>query len=647
MNGLNDREQRLLLLLSKSNAYSTSEGLASLLSVSSRTIKSDIKNINKYGNEYGFEIKSKKHYGYYIHIISQTAYNELLSFISKEKINRYKDIPENRIQRINFIIMKLLTVDYYIKIDDFADELFIDKSTFLSCLNEAKMILAKYHLTIVNIYKQGIIISGSEIDIRICIAEFFFHNNISKSFLTEDNIMFSNEHSLEEIRTIKSILIRICEHNSIQMSDYSLENMVIHIFVAIRRWLLYNFAKSEDKYLDYLYGTKELKAGIELVKELEKQYSIMLPFDESIYFAIHFKTKHIETDVDILNTDKNEIDDLIHQIFDAIQNKYGLSFHNDHELKKMLSLHLPPMLSRLKLNFTLRNASLYEYFRKYIFSYLLTFEARQIIKKRFDLELEINEYGFLVLYFNWALSRKKGKKKYHLLLLCGSGRPESILLINEINENLSNIIDNITVIDYKDIDTLDLKNSNYDILLSTIDIDSKDIPTITISSKDINNIKKIEYSLEKIRYNKIDFNKIIKKENVFFDIKGNTKYEVLNEIEKLLDKDNQKEFRYVKEIEKTLSSEVGNLISILHSSKRSSDIEIKFFITKKQVIWDKQLVKIIIWLSTDPKNIEEFEIIMEILSKFICKHENISNFLKKQNYEELINELNQYTCSLY
>ena len=123
MNGLNDREQRLLLLLSKSSTYSTSEALASLLSVSSRTVKSDIKNINKYSNEYGFEIKSRKHYGYYIHIISQASYDELLSFISRKKINQYKNIPDNRIQRINFIIMKLLTVDYYIKIDDFADEL--------------------------------------------------------------------------------------------------------------------------------------------------------------------------------------------------------------------------------------------------------------------------------------------------------------------------------------------------------------------------------------------------------------------------------------------------------------------------------------------------------------------------------------------
>ena len=196
------------------------------------------------------------------------------------------------------------------------------------------------------------------------------------------------------------------------------------------------------------------------------------------------------------------------------------------------------------------------------------------------------------------------------MLLCGSGRPESIMLINELNEKLGHIIDNITVIDYKDINTLDLKNSTYDVLLSTIDIDSKEIPTITISSKDINNIKKIEYSLEKIRYNKIHFNKIIKKEHVFFDIKGNTKYEVLNEIEKLLDKDDQKEFRYIKEIEKTLSSEVGNLVSILHSSKKSDNIEIMFFITKKQVIWDKQLVKIIIWISTNSKNVDEFEIIM-------------------------------------
>ena len=86
--------------------------------------------------------------------------------------------------------MKLLTVDYYIKIDDFANELFIDKSTFLSCLNEVKMILKKYHLSVINIYKQGIMISGSEIDIRICTAEYFFHNNLSPTYLTEDNFTY-------------------------------------------------------------------------------------------------------------------------------------------------------------------------------------------------------------------------------------------------------------------------------------------------------------------------------------------------------------------------------------------------------------------------------------------------------------------------
>ena len=87
---------------------------------------------------------------------------------------------------------------------------------------------------------------GSEISKRLCITEYFFHANVSTGYFAADNAMFVSSVNQEEISFIRSTLDTIIDKYNIQMSDQSLQNFVIHILVAIRRWKFYSYVKNQD-----------------------------------------------------------------------------------------------------------------------------------------------------------------------------------------------------------------------------------------------------------------------------------------------------------------------------------------------------------------------------------------------------------------
>ncbi len=637
-----NREKKIIELLSDSREYVTSSYLGKKANVSIRTIKNDIKELNLKTRQYGFFIESKHRYGYHLEIIDSSYYEVFINTLKYESNSRLlKELPQNRMQRINYIILKLLSVDYYIKLDDLANELGIEKSTLQNCMNDVKIILAKYHLKIETVYKRGVILVGSETDIRICSAEYFFHNNITKTILSEDNSLFKSEANKKEIKRIKEILSVVIKNNDIHMSNYSFENMTIHIFVASRRWILYNYVKLSNEYDSFISHSKELKAGIELKQALENEYNIMLPFDEAIYFSIHFKTKHIENNLEIGANKKVEIQNVIDETISNIKNNYGLDLSKDKRLEQLLLMHIPAMLSRLELNMTLRNVAAYDYFRKYILAFLVTIEVYMSIKRKYGLRIEVNEYGFLVLYFNLAIETKMRKEdRLKVLLVSGSGRPEGIVLFNEIRERMGRYFEKFDIATYN----ADLKKvcEEYDLIVSTFDIDGINKPLVVFGQDEQDNFDNLENKIKEICIPNFIVTDVFLREYYFNDVIASTKFEVLDFINEQLKKEiDVKTIKDACETENYLSGELGNLCALLHLSAKSEKAKVYCFVLKRPVVWDKQYVQIVFAISNDPRNIAELKSVCEILENFIGDEELHHDFLKNTSYENFIKAINR------
>ena len=86
--------------------------------MSVRTIKTYIKKINEKIMPYGVSICSKARNGYWLEIKDNADLNQIYALIDKQTNTKYDETPKYNYERINYIIKKLLVVDYHIKMED-------------------------------------------------------------------------------------------------------------------------------------------------------------------------------------------------------------------------------------------------------------------------------------------------------------------------------------------------------------------------------------------------------------------------------------------------------------------------------------------------------------------------------------------------
>ena len=133
-----------------------------------------------------------------------------------------------------------------------------------------KRLLHNYHLIIVQSNNNGIIVEGSEIQKRICINDFFFQDKM-QDFFVQDNVMFSSEYNQNEIRYIREALLHVLNKHNIHFSDVSIQNMVIHIVIELRRCKFYQYVRFDDAVMQQMKEHKAYEAAIELKQMLEEQ----------------------------------------------------------------------------------------------------------------------------------------------------------------------------------------------------------------------------------------------------------------------------------------------------------------------------------------------------------------------------------------
>ena len=124
----------------------TSEYLATVNQVSSRTIRTDIKQLDDILSQYGAKIKSARGTGYELSVLDEKQFHQLLKELSANQLFDSTSIPTVPDDRVHYLIKRLLLADEYLKLEDLADELYISKSTVQNDLRDVKKQLCKYDI---------------------------------------------------------------------------------------------------------------------------------------------------------------------------------------------------------------------------------------------------------------------------------------------------------------------------------------------------------------------------------------------------------------------------------------------------------------------------------------------------------------------
>ncbi|MBF0698732.1 HTH domain-containing protein [Streptococcus danieliae] len=270
-----DRKPRLktlFLLLFRSEGYVTSESIAAKLSVSSRTIKSDLAELKIALADIG-DIVAKRAHGFKLVIHNsqlEQHIKEIFQIFPTSKIENSRDA------HVLYILRRLLTSLQELRIEDFQRELLTTHS-LTEELREVKKMLERYQLKLVTRPKHGMAIVGprfKKLMLTVRVYRYFDMYFQTYSGISRYDELF--ECSVEDREKIRKIVLVSITKSRIVFSDLNLERFILYLI-----YLRNNLSKEPFDLPDIPFEV-ELTDEYRLVVEiLNKLSNVLSGFDFS------------------------------------------------------------------------------------------------------------------------------------------------------------------------------------------------------------------------------------------------------------------------------------------------------------------------------------------------------------------------------
>lgn len=632
------RLQNILELLNENKDIVTGEFLCNNLGVSSRTIRSDIKELNKILEKNGANIISEKSRGYKLEILDDDLFNILVSS------NNSKSISDNTtsLGRVENIIAKLLIskldgVDGVTQ-NEIADSLFISISSLKNDMKIVKDNLNEYNLNIEKVGNKGLTIFGKEEEIRTCIKRYICFNEEIKNKVNDDFKKIIKNISEDKVGSIVKDIISTFDF---KLSDKALKDIISFIIIMLIRNNSGNNVEYSTETKEKLQSAWRYKVAKAICDELNIILNVCIDENEVLYL-----TKYIVASSSIsvkANEDMRLTNEylLVDKILLKIKDEFNINFLEDNILIDFLAHHLKSSIYRAQYGIVVENSLLGAIKNNYPFSLELSVYSNEIIKEVIGCDLSEDDIGFIALHFAAAIERYEGncdKDKKNIVIVCENGVGTSLLLKVKLEVKFKdriNIIDTIPKYEFNE----DVLNS-YDLIISTINLEVECNKVVYIKSLlDNDEINLID---NKLSGNSLSSNELVSKfkESVFFNtLEGNTRDEILENItNRLIEKKyiTQKVKENIFNREKLASTEIGDLVAIPHDmNEEIKESFISVSVLKKAITWNKEKVQVVFFIGMSVEDREEWKAYLEKIYKNIIDIDVIKKIIKCQSFDEL------------
>ena len=613
---LNKKEKQIIQYLMKDrDKFVTSKELAAYLNCSDRTIRTYYKTLVEKLDDYsGIDLISKQGYGYKLDVLDDDA---LADFLEENHINDhhldYQSITDIN-DRYNYLLNKLLFEQNEIYFDDLVDELYVSRSTLSSDFKKIRQKFKPYHLKIESKANKGVYVTGSERDKRRFIMDYF----ISSGFIDTmhsyvDNELLNQRISFEEVTII---VLDECREGGLKLSDFVIQNLVIHIALAIRRITEgFKISKLEEEELK-LRELPERQIADNILKRVSVSTGIDFPVEEVDYITLHLISK---SHGNARYVSESMQERMRQELIDSIE-KINPEVKNDFQLIEGLLAHLSTMLIRLEGKVVLENPLTTEIQANYQEMYQLAEQVITTMPTFQSFSLTPNETAYIALHFMAAKERYKEQRKYNVLVICATGYGSAQMLKSRIKNELGNLISITDVIGYYEIN--DEKLKGIDFIVSSIDLSNLifNIPVFTVSvfltDEELQEIKhgishlntstslrKMEDETSELSVREV-FDDYFSKE-AFFILSNVSKDEVLRKLVKSISKHENDQFEkrmldMMKQREAMSSIIFGEHIAVPHPMKAvGSKHHFAVALIQDELLWDDQYpsIKIVFLMS--------------------------------------------------
>ncbi|ASB86854.1 BglG family transcription antiterminator [Bacillus sonorensis] len=633
---LNARLSSILSELMTAESPLTSTYLANGLNVTSRTIRSDVKELDYLLSKNGASITSIRGAGYRLSIHHNHLFRQFLQNTFQEELSN----PVFPNERILYLLKRLLLTDGYLKLEDLADEMFISKSTVQNDMRDVRKRLKPYGIELEIKPNYGFKLRGDEVKLRYCMAEHIFPKRESEMDILNTRISILPKEELGMIR--QTILERISE-DEISLSDIGLNNLLIHIAIACKRIRNGKHVSFFSEDIKEIMNHKEYEVSRSIVRTLKEKLKVAFPEKETAYIAIHLMGAK-RTAMAKIPSDKmegfidEETDRLTDLVMETIDEKFRLGIKNDKELKIGLCLHLKPALNRCRYGMNIRNPMLDAIKANYPLAFEAGIQAGEVIKKETGFDIQESEVGYLALHIGAALERRKMKTpSKRCIIVCASGAGSAMLLQDRLRSRFGSKLEIIGTVDYYKLNQMPLHA--LDFVISTIPLpDGLPIPVVKVNAilggADLTKIEHVLTADTELaaRYTR--------RQLVFLQEHFQSKEEVLrflcHQVTALGLADEGLEAS-VLEREAVAPTCFGNLVAIPHPMTPQTDTTFWAVCTlQKPIEWEDKRVQFICLLCVEKDNTSNLQGMYKLLGNVLDNRSIVRELLKCKTYEEFM-----------
>jgi len=633
---LEPRQQAIVQELMKYGSPVSGSHLAGLNDVTVRTIREDIKLVNAEIRAKGAEVQSLMGRGYLLVIEDDRAFKSFLKASTDHAHGR----PATHEDRVSFIICELLLTGRYLKSDDLADELFISRSTLQNDLKAVKNIFAQYNLEIESRPNYGMRASGTEMNMRFCLSQYVFDRRVYKS--EPASAYFDSG----EISAIHEVVTEAIDNNHLVITDIAINNLVIHIAIALHRIRSGHSVNEHNTALNTLMNHREHAIASQIVGRCESLFRVAFPAYETVYISLHLSgTKIIsQTDSDIEKDYDRELQRVIDRTLRAVDRQYTMQIRKDRELRLSLLLHLKPAINRHRYHMNVRNPMLGDIRQHYPLAFEIGVFAGKIIESETDTVMDENEIGYIALHIGGAIERSKLKaapKK--CIVVCASGAGTSQLIYYKLRNHFGQSLEVADTLQYYRLGEYPL--SELDFIISSIPIETEvPVPVIEVNAiMNDNDLKKIEAFI--VRNESDAFSDYIRDDLVFIRQQLDSKEAVLSNFDDRFREMGLADDTFlssVMEREAVMPTSFGNLIAIPHPIvPQSGETFLSFMTLEKPVFWGEHKVQLICMLMVKKGSHEDLQAVYDNLGEIIENPDKVTDLISAADPHDFIKKINK------
>lgn len=599
---LNQRQRKILEILSRENGCITSLEISKNLSISSKTVQNEIMAINtKYGDHV---VQSKKGRGYKLKDDFEISSDE------KQQV-----VSENR--KI-FIVKELVAqnvIDYY----ELADRLYISTSSLNKDIKELNdEISKKFNVCIVR-KKNKLYFRGDDVKKQKVIVYYLLMESENVDF---DMAILESYFAPLDVKFIRSTIYEYVREKNIVVSDFELMSILLHILAA---QLNQNFQENtvDSDFSKYLFK----HTGLLLSEEVATRIEISLKLDNGGSQSVNFQDYKL----------------FLMEVFDEIKQIYSINLKDDNTLLDELSLHLKYAERRCKANTQLKNP-LIDGFRK---KYVLVYDIAAFISSKFyektALRLDISEVGYIAMHILGSLQKLSGED-IKIVLVNPYGKAVEKIILNGIRD-----ISNVKYCgNFSFLDTKGISEVKPDLILTLVQLDWNNSCEVYKIEDYLNpsEYQVIEKIVKQIKVNNAYQSLAISEcfnENLFLpNVTLKTRDEIIDVMCKVLYKNNyvHENFRnQVYQREAVAPTCFSNQIAIPHSIKKDAKKSgICVSILKEPILWNGYNVRLIFMFALN-KSFDQVPKLYELILDVIDDKTRYQKMLECKNFKDFMSIL--------